>query len=126
MRGIRGLGDIDVSDDSVTMGSDDVDDLSDLLTAQNTSDVEQLDIQTNKTQLTPSSSGFNWSAIGSTAGSLLKSLFGGSAPKPSGASGSQLTAAAAAAQAAQTRNMLLIGGAVVVVGGAILLARRRS
>lgn len=101
-----------------------MDDLSDLSTAQNNADSAALDIATTNTQLPSStSSGFSWSSLASDAGSVLKSIFGGSS-KPS-TSSSQLAASAAAAQAAQTRNWMLIGGAVVVVGGAILLARRK-
>jgi hypothetical protein len=128
---LRGLGDLDLSDDSVTMGDDidtDVDSLSDLATAQNTADSRALDssVMPGQSTSTPDS-GFSLSSILGGAGSVLKSIFGGSTSSSSSGTAAQLAAANAAAQAASTRNMLLVGGlAAAGIVGVLVLRRRKA
>lgn len=122
---LRGLGHIDVSDDSVTLGdAGDFDDLSDLARAQNSADSLALDVQT--TSVPASSSSFNWTGLANTGLSVLQSLFGRSST-PSTTSAAQLAAASAAAQAQRTQTYLVLGGlAAAGVVGVLLLRRRKS
>ena len=132
---LRGLGNIDVSDDSVTMGdAGDSDSLSDLWSTSNTNDANALDAAQNtldsrgqSTSLASSSSSFDWSGLLNTGVSALGKLFGKSSPAPATSSAAQLAAASAAAQASRTQTYLVVGGlAVAGVVGVLLLRKKRS
>lgn len=127
---LRGLADLNETDDAVNMGDFEADDLSDLADAQNTADSEALDVATSSSSSSSSSSGssssFDWGGLLKTGAGVITSIFGKS-KTPARTSSSLPITSATAAQAAATRNTLLIGGlAAAAVVGVLLLRGRRA
>lgn len=129
----RAFGDIDLSDDAVTMGEDldssdatfkpgeSFDDYTDNLFGPGTSQANA----NNSTALASTGSGIDWSNLLNTGVGVLKNIFGGSS-KPSSSSSLDLAAATAAANAQRTQTYLMVGGLVAAgVVGVILLRRKK-